>query len=151
MSDEVEVRFARSRDDFESILDIRRLVFQDEQGLVQNSLVDPDDASSIHVMAVVHGRTVAVGRITPPNARRPEAAIAWVATRREERGRGYGRLVLDALLETAEVREFPVVVLTAQAHAIRFYEARGFTAYGKRFDLGGVEHQQMERRMLPAP
>lgn len=146
MSDGVEVRFARSRSDFQAILEIRRLVFREEQHLVQNSLVDADDASSIHVMALSGGRVVSVGRITPPNASRPEAAIAWVATRREERGRGYGGLVLKMLLETAEVRRFPVVALTAQTHALRFYEAHGFRAYGKRFELGGVEHQQMERR-----
>jgi predicted GNAT family N-acyltransferase len=146
----VEVRFARSRADFQAILDIRRLVFRDEQGLVQNSLIDPDDAASIHVMVVADGAVVSIGRITPPNARRPEASIAWVATRKEDRGRGYGGMVVQALLETAEAREFPVVSLTAQAHAIHFYESFGFKAYGKRFDLGGVEHQQMERRW-PAP
>ena len=150
MNGAVEVRFARSRADFEAILEIRRLVFREEQGLVQNSLVDPDDAASVHVMATVDGRVVSVGRITPPNARRPEASIAWVATRREERGRGYGGLVVRGLLETAEAREFPVVALTAQAHAIHFYESFGFKSYGKRFDLGGVEHQQMERR-APLP
>jgi predicted GNAT family N-acyltransferase len=142
----IEVRLARSKDDFQAILEIRRLVFREEQGLAQNSLVDPDDIASIHAMALESGRVVSAGRLTPPNARRPEAGIAWVATRREKRGRGFGGKVMRALLDAADDRGFPVVSLTAQTHALRFYEELGFVAYGKRFDLGGVEHQQMERR-----
>jgi predicted GNAT family N-acyltransferase len=142
----IEVRLARSKDDFQAILEIRRLVFREEQGLAQNSLVDPDDIASIHAMVLEAGRVVSAGRLTPPNARRPDAGIAWVATRREDRGRGFGGMVMRALLDAADDRGFPVVTLTAQAHAIGFYEELGFVAYGKRFDLGGVEHQQMERR-----
>jgi predicted GNAT family N-acyltransferase len=142
----IEVRLARTKEDFEAILEIRRLVFREEQGLAQNSLVDPDDIASIHAMAIESGRVVSAGRLTPPNARRPEAGIAWVATRRQDRGRGFGGMVMRALLDAADERGFPVVTLTAQVHAIGFYEDLGFVAYGKRFDLGGVEHQQMERR-----
>ena len=147
MTDVIEVRFARSKDDFQAILEIRRLVFREEQGLAQNSLVDPDDIAGIHVMALESGRAVAVGRLLPPSARRPEASIAWVATRQEDRGRGFGALVMRTLLKSADERGFLVIALTAQAHAIGFYEGLGFAAYGKRFDLGGVEHQQMERRV----
>ncbi len=145
----VEIRFADVKSDFQAILEIRRLVFRDEQGLAQNSLVDADDVASIHAMAIEGEAVVAVGRLTPPTAHRPEAAIAWVATRREARGRGYGKLVMQALLKTADERGLAAVALTAQTHAIGFYEALGFSAYGKRFDLGGVEHQQMERRHAP--
>jgi predicted GNAT family N-acyltransferase len=142
----IEVRLARSKDDFQAILEIRRLVFREEQGLAQNSLVDPDDIASIHAMVLEAGRVVSAGRLTPPNARRPEAGIAWVATRREDRGRGFGGMVMRTLLDTADDRGFSIVTLTAQTHALGFYEELGFIAYGTRFDLGGVEHQQMERR-----
>lgn len=149
MTDPIDVRLASSKDDFQAILEIRRLVFREEQGLAQNSLVDPDDIASIHAMVIEGGLVVAAGRLTPPNARRPEAGIAWVATRREFRGRGFGAMVMRALLDAADERGFPAVALTAQAHAVGFYEDLGFVAYGTRFDLGGVEHQQMERRAKP--
>ena len=146
MIDTVEVRFAHSKEDFQQILEIRRLVFREEQGLAQNSLVDPDDVASAQAIALEGERVVAIGRLTPSNERRPDASIAWVATRREERGRGFGGLVMRALIDDADRRGIAAVTLTAQTHALGFYEALGFNAYGRRFDLGGVEHQQMERR-----
>ena len=148
MIDTVEVRFAHSKEDFQQILEIRRLVFREEQGLAQNSLVDPDDVASAQAIALEGERVVAIGRLTPSNERRPEASIAWVATRREERGRGFGGLVMRALIDDADRRGIAAVTLTAQTHALGFYEALGFNAYGRRFDLGGVEHQQMERRVV---
>ena len=150
VTESMEVRLACNKDDFQAILEIRRLVFREEQGLAQNSLVDADDIASMHAMVLEAGRVVSAGRLTPPNARRPEAGIAWVATRRKDRGRGFGAMVMCAGGHTADERGFPVVTLTAQAHAIGFYEDLGFVAYGKRFELGGVEHQQMERRR-PGP
>lgn len=146
MSAEVEVKLATSRPEFQSILDIRRLVFQQEQDLARNSLVDAEEIESQHAIVVAAGQTVSAGRLTPPNAKRPEAVVSWVATRQECRGRGYGGLVMRRLLQFADERGYPVVALTAQTHALSFYEAFGFRAYGKRFSVVGIEHQRMERR-----
>ena len=40
-----------------------------------------------------------------------------------------------------------VVRLHAQTHAIPFYEAHGFTAYGPQFDEAGIAHREMALRL----
>ncbi|MER3439445.1 MAG: hypothetical protein C4346_18675, partial [Chloroflexota bacterium] len=45
----------------------------------------------------------------------------------------------------ADAANYPVVVLSAQAHALHFYKQLGFVPYGNRFQVRGIEHQMMAR------
>lgn len=141
-----EVRIARTPGEFGEIVAIRAAVFRDEQGIVERELTDADDRISIHAYAVLDGHPVAAGRLTPPTTVRPEGQIAWVAALPAHRGDGAGTAVMDALLEIADERGMPNVLISAQTHALQFYRRLGFAAYGDRFVVRGIEHQYMERR-----
>ena len=63
------------------------------------------------------------------------------------RGRGVGRLLLDALLHEAAERGAVRALLHAQVHAIGFYDRAGFITVGDEFDEAGIPHRKMERAL----
>lgn len=141
----LEVRLVRTEREFAGVLDIRRRVFADEQGLVATGVTDRDDARSVHVVATQAGTIVGSARLTPNLSHPRNAQIAWVATLPVYRGRGVGTAVMHRLLEAADATGLEVVTLSAQTHALDFYRRLGFTPYGRRFVVSGVEHQMMAR------
>lgn len=142
----LEVRIARTQEEFAEIVAIRAVVFRDEQAIVEHELTDSDDRISVHAYAIRDGEVIAAGRLTPPTTTRPEGQIAWVATLPEHRGDGAGTAVMEALLAIADEHRFPSVLISAQTHAMPFYRRLGFVPYGDRFRVKGIEHQFMERR-----
>ena len=144
-----EIRLAQTRDELDAIIQIRARVFRDEQRLVDDDLSDPDDWSGVHAYAVAVNQIVSIGRLMLPTSSRQDGQIAWVATIPEFRGHGAAGAVMQALLEVADRERVPTVVISAQSHALSFYRRLGFSPYGSRFLVRGIEHQRMERR-LPA-
>jgi predicted GNAT family N-acyltransferase len=63
------------------------------------------------------------------------------------RGRGIGRLILDALVADASERGFARVALNAQDHAVEFYAKAGFTPFGATLVECDILHQPMERAL----
>jgi predicted GNAT family N-acyltransferase len=140
-----EVRVARSYAEFAEIARVRAQVFRDEQGMVAEEVWDGDDAHSINVYARAGNHVIAIGRLTPPVPPRTDGQIAWVATLPGHRGAGAGTAVMRTLLEIADARRIPRLLLSAQTHALRFYERLGFVRYGEPFLVKGIEHTYMQR------
>jgi predicted GNAT family N-acyltransferase len=143
-----EVRIARTPAELDAIVALRARVFRDEQHIVDDELTDPDDIGGVHAYVAADGRVISAGRLAPPTVLRREGLIAWVATLPEYRRRGVAEAVMLTLLEVADRRRAPSIVISAQTHALAFYRRLGFVAYGSRFQVRGIEHQHMERRVL---
>ncbi len=130
----------------ERAFEVRREVFVREQGVPEEEEIDAHDrtdTSACHALLERSGRPAAAGRFFA----RPDGAvqIGRMAVRAEFRGLGYGRAILDALVDEAKRRGYPRVVLHAQTHARGFYERAGFTAHGPEFLDAGILHVEMER------
>jgi predicted GNAT family N-acyltransferase len=54
-----------------------------------------------------------------------------------------GAALLRRLVEAARERGDAEVLLSAQVHALGFYRAHGFSAYGAVYDEAGIPHQAM--------
>lgn len=122
---------------------IRFEVFVDEQKVPPESELDEWDATSVHALAFdAAGRAVATGRLLP------DGHIGRMAVRREARGQGVGAAVLAALMTAAHARGQTQVVLSAQTHALAFYERAGFVAEGPEYLDCDIPHRLM-RRALP--
>lgn len=86
------------------------------------------------LVAELHGRVVGVGAIVPPPHYVPHDGRKWFeivkfATRKSERGKGIGRAVVQALIETARAQKADGIWLEtnqALASAVRLYERCGF-------------------------
>jgi predicted GNAT family N-acyltransferase len=134
--------------EFAAVLDVRRLVFGEEQGLVVGDVADRDDWRSLHALAYLPGqgeRGVGTGRLTLAFGDGGEAMISWLATLPAARRLGVGSAVMRFLLATADASAAPRVVLAAQLHAEPFYRQLGFVATGNPYVVRGVLHRRMVR------
>ena len=151
----LEVRAARGEEDLAAVVALRRQVFGEEQGIADAFSPDPDDARSLHALAVLPTpdgeRPISTGRLTLAAGTRGEAHVAWVATLPVYRGHGVGHAVMTFLLAAADAAGAPSVVLSAQTHALHFYGRLGFVPFGQRFLVRGIEHQLMVRAAGPGP
>lgn len=122
------------------VLPLRLAVFVAEQGVPWEMEEDADDPVSLHA-ALRNGRgeIVATGRLLP------DGHVGRMAVRRDCRGRGLGRTVLNRLADEARVWGLTRLVLHAQCSAVEFYRREGFVPEGEVFQEAGIPHQRMVR------
>lgn len=126
---------------------IRFVVFVDEQKVPVEMELDEHDAASLHVIARLDGKAAGTGRLLPAtiHAASRVGHIGRMAVLKEFRSRGVGAAMLAALLEAARVRGDTHNMLSAQVHALGFYQRYGFVAEGPVYLDAGIEHQTMCR------
>ena len=74
----------------------------------------------------------------------PDGHIGRMAVLKEWRGKGYGSAMLQKMLEELRNRRKQIVMLNAQASAVKFYEKFGFKVSGKEeFLEAGILHVKM--------
>lgn len=119
---------------------VRHAVFVDEQKVPAQMEVDELDPLSLHALAFDGaGRVLGTGRLLP------DGHIGRMAVLRQARGNGVGSALLAALMQAARARGDREVALSAQTHAIAFYERFGFVAEGEEYDDAGIPHRLMRR------
>jgi len=109
-----------------------------------------DDPRACHVAVYDGDEVVSVGSVFPDTAPwAPTRTDAWrvrgMATRDGRRGRGFGWMVLDALIEHARVNGGRYIWCEARIGAPRFYARSGFVTEGEPFMLDDIEHIHMWR------
>jgi len=140
----VEVAEWSREDQRATLLDLRDVVFIQEQGVPEQRERDGLDGDCWHVLARDEaGQAIGCGRLTPTHK------IGRMAVLQEWRGQGVGVALLRELIARARTQGWPEVALDAQVSAIGFYEREGFIAYGAEFQDAGLAHRAM-RLSLPA-
>jgi predicted GNAT family N-acyltransferase len=116
---------------------IRFAVFVEEQGVPAELEMDELDARCIHALAFEGSQAIGTGRLLP------DGHIGRMAVLKEWRGRGVGAALLVRLVQAARERGDAEALLSAQVHALGFYRAHGFVAYGEVYEEAGIPHQAM--------
>lgn len=134
--------------DIATCLDLRRVVFIEEQGVSEADERDDLDADAVHLLARVDGVAVGSARLLQQGG---TGKIGRVCVLGSARGQGIGAALIRAAIE--KFRGMPgvsKVKLGAQTHAIAFYQQLGFTAYGDVYDDAGIPHRDMVFALQPA-
>ncbi|WP_284041408.1 GNAT family N-acetyltransferase [Vreelandella olivaria] len=116
---------------------IRRIVFIEEQRVPQEEEWDGHDSESIHLIATLGSEPVGTARLLP------DGHIGRVAVLANARGTGIGYQLMEAAIHTARQAGHAKAELSAQVHALPFYERLGFEAHGKVFMDAGIPHREM--------
>jgi len=125
---------------------LRLAVFVQEQGVPPELELDGLDSKALHVVVFnALNQPIATGRLLDDGG--GVVRIGRMAVDRGLRGGHWGRMVLDALLDTARQKGNSVVTLHAQRHAQSFYERAGFVPEGAPFEEAGIAHIAMRRRI----
>ncbi|MGB7318610.1 MAG: GNAT family N-acetyltransferase [Planktotalea sp.] len=120
---------------------LRRIVFTHEQGVSEEEEVDGLDDDAIHFLAELNGSPVGTARIL---IKGDTAKIGRVCVLKEARGTQQGQALIRACIDWSRKHGLKRAVLGSQLHALGFYEALGFTAFGQVYDDAGIEHRDME-------
>jgi predicted GNAT family N-acyltransferase len=123
------------------LIDIRRRVFVEEQGVPLELEWDGLDETAEHVLAEEHGTAVGCARLLS------DGKVGRMAILPEARGRGIGHRMLRAILEHLQADGVSEARLSAQTHAIPFYEKCGFTVCSEVYDDAGIPHRDMKLKL----
>lgn len=148
-----EIRLATGISDVSAAYRVRADVFVTEQGVPAHLELDELDEVADHFVAYEDGRAVGAGRLVVEQpgfegadpALGPVAHLGRLAVRPETRGTGLGVAMVHAIEQRAAERGLKVIALSAQTHALGFYERLGYSAYGPEFDDAGLPHRWMSR------
>ena len=126
---------------------IRETVFIHEQGVPVELEWDGLDSACAHVLAWTNrGEAIGTARM------QQNGTIGRMAVLKDWRGRGVGRALLRTLLDLATRRGLSRVTLSAQTHALGFYERAGFDVVGEPFIDAGIPHRKMVKELkVPQP
>ncbi|RMJ06033.1 putative N-acetyltransferase YjcF [Marinobacter litoralis] len=130
-----------------SIRDIRQRVFIDEQNVPPELEWDHTDEIADHYLAVdENNQPIATARLF--SALEETGYIGRMAVLPEYRGRGIGEALIHHLLIESAGR-YQELRLSAQQHAIGFYQRCGFHVCSSLYDDAGIPHLDM-RCLAPA-
>lgn len=117
--------------------EIRRIVFIEEQQVPPEEEWDERDDESLHFIATLGNESVGTARLLP------DGHIGRVAVLASTRGLGIGEKLMTAAIQAARRAGHKKAELSAQMHALPFYEQLGFEAYGDIFMDAGIPHREM--------
>ncbi len=107
---------------------------------------DEHDPVCDHLLAQDRrGRGIGTGRLLA------DGHIGRLAVLAPWRGRGVGRALMLQLMERARRRGFGHVELSAQTHALAFYQSLGFVAEGEVYQEAGLPHRHMVATLGTSP
>lgn len=127
--------------DLDTCRDLRRIVFIQEQNVPEAEEWDGLDGAATHLLAWQGDRPIGTARIL---IRDHIGKIGRVCVLAEARGTGAGVALIRAALADLAARDGVTQArLSAQTHAIGFYEKLGFVVQGPVYDDAGIPHQDM--------
>ena len=122
------------------LLEIRRVVFIEGQDVPEAEERDGKDKDALHFIAFEDDLPVGTARILLNDG---IGKIGRVAVLSKYRRRGIGKRLMRVVLDELRVNKATEARLGAQTHALGFYEALGFSAYGPEFLDAGIPHRSM--------
>jgi predicted GNAT family N-acyltransferase len=140
----IQIKHAVNEEDRNKCYALRLAVFVEEQGVpLDMELDEHDETDAVHIMGCDEGEVVATARMVNLDG---VGKIGRVAVAQSARGKGYGKQVIEALMNLArDAGTVSSFALDAQIQATGLYEKLGFEKVGDVFDDAGIDHIKMVR------
>ena len=126
-------------------VEIRTLVFIEEQQVSEREEIDGLDPDCIHFVAYRGAQAVGCARLRPLGGTR--AKVERVAVLSAQRKSGLGRALMNAVEAEAAARGRHDLLLHAQVPVVGFYDGLGWQGIGPEFEEAGIRHLAMRRRI----
>ena len=120
--------------------EIRRIVFVVEQNVDPVIEYDEFEDSSTHYLLYKDGEPIGCSRYRWNGEK---IKLERYALYKKERGKGYGRYIMDRMLEIVISLKPSMIYLHSQVAAQGFYERCGFIPYGSIFKEADIDHISM--------
>ncbi|MEZ7812202.1 MAG: GNAT family N-acetyltransferase [Paracoccaceae bacterium] len=120
---------------------LRRVVFIDEQGVLEADEIDDQDGHAVHLLAYWQGQAVGSARLLRYG---DMGKIGRVCVLAELRCKGIGAALIHASVSHFQGQTgVKKVKLGAQTHALGFYAKLGFAPIDASYLDAGIDHQDM--------
>jgi uncharacterized protein YdhG (YjbR/CyaY superfamily)/predicted GNAT family N-acyltransferase len=127
-----------------TVMPLRRAVFYDEQGIPDGVMDDEHNESAVQCAALEGEMLVATARLAEIDG---NYVLGQVVTQKTQRGKGYGKAAVTALLDSARERGITEILVHAQMQATGFYRKLGFIACGEPYYEGNFELIDMKLKI----
>lgn len=137
----IVVKKASTNIAMQACLQIRKIVFVEEQNVPLHEELDGKDGSSEHYLLYVDAKPCGTARIQLIG---DYAKIERVAILADYRGKKLGVQLMQQIV--ADLESYPLLKkakLSAQLHAISFYEKLGFRTCSETYMDAGIPHKDM--------
>lgn len=124
---------------------IRKLVFQEEQGVDAALEFDGQDETSDHIVAYLDSQPVGTARIRYLDDK--TAKIERLAVLPIARGKGIGKQMMEVGLDIAAKKNIQEVVIHAQQYIMGLHQKLGFEPEGEIFEEAGIPHVKMRKKL----
>lgn len=131
--------------EFPIIQEIRRLVFQLEQGVEPVLEFDGKDEVSEHIIAYLDNQPVGTARIRYLD--NTTAKIERLAVLPIARGQGIGKKIMEKALGIVTQKNMQSAVIHAQEYIKSLHEKIGFQQEGEPFEEAGILHVKMRKKL----
>lgn len=116
---------------------VRTVVFIEEQSVTPEFEWDDIDSTAVHLLAMYNNQAIGCLRIIH------YAKIGRMAVLKPWRGMGVGKMLLNEAIEICRQYGSKQIVLSAQTHAIHFYQQAGFQMTSGEYTDVHIPHVDM--------
>lgn len=120
-----------------NLREVRTSVFIEEQFVTPEFEWDEIDASAVHLLAMHENRAIGCLRIIQ------YAKIGRMAVLKPWRGLGVGKMLLNEAIKICALQGSKQIDLSAQTHAIDFYQQAGFQIMSDEYTDVQIPHVDM--------
>lgn len=127
-----------------SVKELRRSVFVEEQGMNEHIVQDEFDTNCTHVLCMYDHEVIASCRVRIEDTK---AYIERVIVSKYHRKKSFASRVLQEAMDFIKEEDVYSIEITAQVHAVGLYERFGFKPVSEVFDYLGIAHVRMMQRI----
>lgn len=141
----VQIKLVTYTEELAAIQTIRRVVFQEEQGVAPQLEFDGQDKSAQHLLAYLDKQPVGTARMR--NLTQQRAKIERLAVLPAARKRGIGKQLMEKALEILAREDCEEALIHAQEYIKGLYQQLGFEQVGERFEEAEIPHIRMIKKL----
>ena len=138
------MRLINGEEELQKILDIRKRVFIEEQGVSEKRERDGLEDKADQFIVLDDEKEIGCARIRFIDNK---AKLERIAILPEYRRKGLGKKLVNYLIDYSKNKGVKEIYLHGQVRIQKFYEGLGFKARGDIFIDGGMEHYEFYMRV----
>lgn len=145
VGDEMELKITDDPKYYNQCLEIRKEVFVEEQNVPLELEVDEYEKESVNILLTLDDRPL--GTVRYRDMGDGLIKVERMAVRKIARGLHLGQTLMNFVHIHAKENGYTRAKLSAQMHAIKFYEKLGYHVSSDEFDDAGIPHKYMEKEL----
>ena len=143
----MEFKWLTSKDNLDDLFAIRFEIYCDEQNYPRDKEQDEHDfTDGLHLAVYDEGKLVGCGRIVKVSDTLWKAGR--IAVIKSERGKHIGEKIVNELVDKIHELGGEEIYISAQTHAVGFYEKLGFVPYGIEYFDENIPHVDMKKSIV---